>query len=277
MKTPALALVDGNVRPIEQAKIPVSDNGYLLGDGVFETMRTKRDSSLFFPELHLKRAQNGLKKIFIDTEIYDDFIEYSQLLAKEATKQIGNDLYIRINISTGSGYDWGNKPKLVFTGIARSLPEENPLPLSCQTYRGFSERHALSDVKSLSYVRSAALRRKVRELAVDDLIIVNRENYVVEASMSNLIARKGNIIYAPGTESGALPGITRQLIIDRLIDKSIYKIEEKLSLETLLKSDEVLLTSSISGVRRVSKIEQTNYNLKILFQEISQSYERLLN
>ena len=215
--------------------------------------------------------------MFVDTEIDNDFMQYGQLLAKEAVKQIGSDLYVRINISTGSGYSWSNKPKLVFTGIAKSLSEENIRPLSCQTYRGFSEKHDLSDVKSLSYVRSAALRRKVKELVTDDLIIVNAENCVVEASMSNIIARKGNTVYVPGKESGALPGITRKLIIDRLIDKSTYQIQEQLSVKNLYECDEVMLTSSLSGVRRVSQIEQIVYDQNILFEKLSKSYENLLN
>ena len=277
MNTPALALVDGKVVPIEDAKIPISDNGYLLGDGVFETMRTKHDGSLFRPELHLARASKGLRKILIETDISELFLESAEVLRKEAVKQIGSYLYIRINLSSGSGYRWSAAPDLKVTGIAKPLEKAKADSLNCVVWRRYSEKYELSNTKSLSYARSAAMRRQVNIVDKDDIIIVNDNDMVVEASIGNLIARKGSMIYAPGAESGALNGTTRQIIIEELIDKSTHQIQEQVSLKTLYECDEVMLTSSLSGVRRVSQIEQIVYDQNILFEKLSKSYENLLN
>lgn len=273
-----LAYVNGTVIPLGQAQVSLSDNGYLLGDGVFETMRTTRSGMLFRPELHATRLVNGLEKLLLPNEgIYEKFMNISETLRAEAVQQIGNELYVRINISSGSSRNWAELPELIITGIAKPLSAKKPRPLKCITWDHHGQLHELSDVKSLSYARSALLRRKVAQSKVDDIILISPDDLVVEASTSNIIARKGNIIYVPGTQSGALPGTTQHILICELLPRNEYQVQESLTQEELYACDEVMLTSSLSGVKRVEQINDHTYSHTELYDFLSEKYNQLLD
>jgi len=330
---PSLAYVDGKVVPLGEAKIPIIDNGFLLGDGVFETMRTTRSGQLFRPDLHMARMEHGLDKLMLnrDANFQKQVLAAAEELRSEAIKQIGNELYIRINVSSGSSQDWSNQ-KLTITGIAKPIPEQKLTGLICISWKHHGHPHELSDVKSLSYARSSTLRRKAAQSNVDDVIVVAPDNNVVEASISNLIARKGNVVFAPGANAGALPGTTRHIVVNELLDKAMldlrkqadssgrdssdsevilsegevasatsrkeksvlnararseevgslrkssgYNVEETLPLDTLYDCDEVMLTSSVAGVRKVDQIDNTNYLERDLFDILFADFNLLLD
>ncbi len=273
-----LAYIDGRVIPLADASVSLSDNGYLLGDGVFETMRTTRSGELFRPELHAARSLAGLQKLLLPTEnVYEQFMTAAENLRSNAVQQIAKELYIRINISSGTSRQWGDVPELTITGIAKKLHQEKNHPLSCITWDHHGQHHELSDVKSLSYARSALLRRKVARENVDDIILISPEGKVVESSVSNVIARKGDVVYAPGTSAGALPGTTQHILICELLPRDQYMVQESLTQDQLYECDEVMLTSSLSGVKRVKKIDDTEYVKTELFDYLFEKYGELLD
>ncbi len=273
-----LAYVNGTVIPLNQAQVSLSDNGYLLGDGVFETMRTTRSGMLFRPELHATRLVNGLEKLLLPTEgIFEKFMNTAETLRAEAVHQIGNELYVRINISSGTSRNWAEKPELIVTGIAKALHPKKSRPLSCITWNHHGQLHELSDVKSLSYARSALLRRKVAQSKVDDIILISPDDLIVEASTSNVIACKGDSIYAPGTQSGALPGTTQHILICELLPRDEYLVQESLTQAELYACDEVMLTSSLTGVKRVEQINDQTYTKTELYDFLYEKYSKLLD
>ena len=60
-----LAYVDGDIVDLAKARIPLNDRGYLLGDGVFETLRTNGQHVFHLPA-HAERLATGLKAIAVD-------------------------------------------------------------------------------------------------------------------------------------------------------------------------------------------------------------------
>ena len=63
--------INGNWQEKSDAKISVNDAGFLLGDGLFETIRFQ-NRKLFLLDKHLARLKAGLKTIKIKSE-YSDF------------------------------------------------------------------------------------------------------------------------------------------------------------------------------------------------------------
>ena len=57
--------INGTWAGYSDSTVPVYDAGFLLGDGLFETIRFDR-SKLFYPEKHLKRLFSGLEIIRIN-------------------------------------------------------------------------------------------------------------------------------------------------------------------------------------------------------------------
>ena len=65
---------------------------------------------------------------------------------------------------------------------------------------------------------------------------------------------KNGVLLTPSLESGCLPGITRQVVLDLAARRGIAKEERAITPDDLLEADEVFLTSSIRGVESVSRV-----------------------
>ena len=78
-------------------------------------------------------------------------------------------------------------------------------------------------------------------MGVDDAILLNSQGRVAEASSSNLFFLFGEEIVTPPVNEGALPGIRRELALERL-----EVTERPVMLEEASAADGILLTNSLS-------------------------------
>src|SRR5262245_49642438 len=92
------AYVDGKVVPAEQAVVPISDRGFLFGDGVYEVVRTYGRRP-FLIERHLDRLRASADALRLSLEelpaidgVVDDLVRRSD----------GGECYIRIMVTRGS-------------------------------------------------------------------------------------------------------------------------------------------------------------------------------
>ncbi|HLF17090.1 MAG TPA: aminotransferase class IV, partial [Candidatus Thermoplasmatota archaeon] len=121
-----LAYVEGKVLALHLARVPLNDRGYLLGDGVFETLRTS-NQHIFRLDEHAARITRGLKALGLEAELASEFRDAVQALAKPGWKAFGGELYIRINVSTGPLDDVaGNGRGITVTGLCKKF---KPYPM----------------------------------------------------------------------------------------------------------------------------------------------------
>ena len=57
-----LACLNGEIMPVEQARVPVWDRGFLFGDSIYEVWRTYRGRCWLEPE-HMARLKRSLKEL----------------------------------------------------------------------------------------------------------------------------------------------------------------------------------------------------------------------
>jgi para-aminobenzoate synthetase/4-amino-4-deoxychorismate lyase len=79
-----------------------------------------------------------------------------------------------------------------------------------------------------------------------DVIFLNTRNEVTEGAISNIMIQKAGRLYTPVLDSGLLPGIFRQHLLD--IGKAK---EKKLTLIDLRKADKIFICNSVRGLVEV--------------------------
>ena len=141
---------------------------------------------------------------------------------------------------------------------------ENGMTVLVSSYRQ-NPRMPSAGHKTLSYIdRLLALRQAQVAGAGEALWLTAAENALAEGCVSNVfvVAADGGVYtppwqYPPDKSLRmALPGITRNVLIN-LGDKQDIKIQEKmLFIEDLLGASEVFLTNAMMGVMPVSRIER---------------------
>jgi len=88
-------------------------------------------------------------------------------------------------------------------------------------------------------------------------LLVRADGTVLEATRASLFAVRGERVLTPPLDSQILPGIAREDTIRAASEGGIEVAEEQISLEELIRSDEVFLTNSLRGVEPVGAIDAT--------------------
>jgi branched-chain amino acid aminotransferase len=234
------------------------------GDGLFETMRVS-NRKVLHPEEHYFRLLAGMRILRMPIPSSwnpDGWLAELKLGELDPTK----DYRVRFQVSrTGSlGYAPGADAGVAWSVEATALDGRGyPLPVLRPELGLFQEHRKseglLSTVKSSSallYVLAAGFAREQR---VDDVLILNQENNVLEASRSNVMLLQGNTLTTPPLRSGALRGVMRDVVLGLAPRLGLEVREELFSPFALQQVDEVWLTNSINGVAAVRQFRKTTY------------------
>jgi len=245
-----IVYLNGKLLPISQAWLSPFDHGFLYGFGLFETMRAY-SGRVFRLTQHLARLQCSADSMALT----DKLAHYDLARAVSDTIQANalSDARIRLTVSAGPG-DIVPDPDLcteptVFV-VARPYT-----PLSAEVYkRGFraclsflrrDSLSPLSRLKSCNYLLSALARREAKLVKADEALLLNEEGELTEGSVSNLFVISDGVVLTPPLESGILPGITRETVLE-MASSLMMKVEERrLVLGQLYRADEAFLTNSV--------------------------------
>jgi para-aminobenzoate synthetase / 4-amino-4-deoxychorismate lyase len=89
--------------------------------------------------------------------------------------------------------------------------------------------------------------------AVDPLL-VDASGLVLETGRGNLFVVADGVVSTPPLDGRILPGVVRGLVLDALEELDIAHTERIVTVDELMRADEVFATNSIGGVRGVAAI-----------------------
>ena len=192
-----LASVDGSIGPIEEARIPVTDEGLTRGDGAFEVMRLYggRPFALDDHYARLGRTSAGLRLPY-DAEALR--AEVAALL--EASGVI--EALMRIVLTRGGRRVLTIEPLPQHVAVAR---------VATVTY---STTRVLDGLKTLSYGANMLAGRLARERGFDEALFVTPHGRVLEGPTWSFFWVSEGRLYTPPLEDRILASITRAYVIE---------------------------------------------------------------
>ncbi|MFH1422441.1 MAG: branched-chain-amino-acid transaminase [Planctomycetota bacterium] len=245
----------------KDALISVLDHGFLYGDGIFEGIRMY-NGRIFKLDEHIKRLYDSAKSIYLNIAVPPE--EMTKLVIETCRKTELKDSYIRLVISRGVG-DLGldprkcPKPTLVIIADKIALyPPEKYLSgikvITASTRRNRPD--SLSpQVKSLNYLNNILAKIESFRVSADEVVMLNDEGYVSEATADNIFILKNGKIYTPPSYLGILEGITRCTVID-LAKELGYEVKETpFTLHDIYSCDECFLTGTGAELIPVVEID----------------------
>jgi branched-chain amino acid aminotransferase len=248
--------LNGNLLTAEEARIDPIDRGFLLGDGVFETIRLQGSRPLHLTQ-HQARLRDGAALLGIPIG-WDDAV-LGQAIADVARAAGLAHAAARLTLTRGPaqrGVLPPAEPRPTLLITAGALPP--PPPPAHAIIATSTRRNAmspLSRIKSLNYLDSIIARREATGRSTDEAILLDTRGHLAEATAANLFLLIGDRIVTPPVEDGALPGITRA----RLLASGLAE-EGRLWPEDCARASAAFLTSSL-GVRMLARIEDRILNL----------------
>ncbi|GBE02804.1 MAG TPA: branched-chain amino acid aminotransferase [Nitrospirae bacterium] len=278
-----LVYLNGNFLSESEAKVPVSDRGFLLGDGLFETMRVY-NGYVFKLNEHLRRLQRGcgLLEITIPEGVPGLKIRIYQLIQMNGLKDDG---YIRVTVTRGAGgrgldIRGCDTPTLLITsGEYRPYPDD--------LYRRgvevvFSERENLRtnrdcDLKSTNFLNNILARLQSGKKDAFEVVMFNPHGYLSEGTITNIFFITPGTLCTPAPECGILRGITRETVLDICKKRNIPVREGLFRRHDLGKAEEVFITNSLMGVMPVSSIDGRTLRVGEVTGTIITAYRELID
>ena len=234
--------LDGALIDAERACISPADHGFLLGDGVFETLRCY-DGVPFALDDHLGRLEAGAAALGIDPPPRTVL----PFAARDVVEANGlTDARMRITLTSGAGPPGllrGQTPPTILI-TAQPLPPWPPTAIAVISRMRRDEDSSLAGVKTISLAESVLATREARDHGATDGIVLNRRGDVCEATTANVFLVRGGQVETPSLASGCLAGITR----DRVLRLS-GGAEREIPATALYEADELFLTSSTREIQ----------------------------
>lgn len=258
------AAVDGKVRPLAEACIPVMDRGFLYGDSIYEVFRTYRGVPLFFEE-HWQRFENSARLIHLDLgdtkgRLTDDM---RAAIAASGAAESGRDVYVRYIVTRGEGaLDLLPRAGLSLRRvvIVKEVPKWNPAhytegaTLAIVSVRRNPHDALDPNIKGGNYLNNVLGVIEADARGADDCLMLNEQGLITEASNSNVFFVIDDRLVTPSQKAANLRGLTKAAIHSLSAAEGIASSETEISVDAASRAAECFVTSATREVMPVAAL-----------------------
>jgi branched-chain amino acid aminotransferase len=259
--------LNGDFIRSDAAMVSVFDQGFLYGDGIFESFRATGDQLYQFPQHYQRPLQSAEALCYPMTLTRQDL----EAILMELRQRNGlNDAYYRITITRGRGQ----------VGFQRELMNDLTCLVIGREFQGFDEacyqqgitlqvaetrRNAPEainpKIKSISNLNSLLGKLEAKASGAFEVIMLNNKDHVCEGASSNIFWVKDQWVFTPDASTGLLEGVTRSTIM-RLCEEqmNLRVVTGEFKLQDLKFADEVFITSTSLEVMPVIKVDDFTIN-----------------
>jgi len=251
-----MVFLNGTLMPIEEAKVPVLDRGFIFGDGVYELVPVYSRVPLRLEE-HLARLERSLELVRIRNPYAR--AEWRDILLEVIRRQPFEDQGVYFQVTRGVAKRDHAFPKdAVPTVFVMSNPLLTPprelVERGAAALTAVDERWLHCDIKSISLIGNCLLRQVSADAGAVETILF-RDGRLTEASASNVFVVRQGVILSPPKSNLILPGITYEVIAELARAAALPFEYRDLSRDEVFTADEIWVTSSSKEVLAVVTLE----------------------
>jgi branched-chain amino acid aminotransferase len=228
-----LASVDGVIGPAGTMTIPVTDEGLLRGDGVFEVARLYAGRPFAWDE-HVARLQRSAANVHLEFDLEAALAEVDALLDRAGAV----DGTVRLLVTRG-----GRR-------VVVLAPPPDVAPTVALGTVEYAPSRVLDAVKSLSYAANMHASRLARAAGAGEALLVTPDGTVLEGPTSAFFYALGGRLHTPPLTDHVLDSITRRHVVavSGATERSLTRAE-------LGDLDEAFLASTTREVQPVAAID----------------------
>jgi branched-chain amino acid aminotransferase len=273
-----MVVLNGELMPRSGARIGVDDAGFLLGDGVFETLRAEAGVPLRI-DAHLARLGRSLAAVGIALPWRLDELRSQVALVLEVNARRPGSSCVRITVTRGglrrpgaaaSGEidrppvrsarrdTTGWTPTVLVTADPYEPPSREAYEhgVDVQVSAHVRHPHPLHGVKSISHAGSSWLRRESSDPRVFEMLQFNDVGFLAEGSFTNVFVVAGDgVLRTPRGDDGCLEGVTREAVLDLARARGSRVELGGIDRKALREAAEIFLTSSLAEVVPVRSVD----------------------
>ena len=250
------AVHNGIFNYLDEIKISPLSRAYTFSDSVYEVIPFYNFNIIAFDE-HIARLDKSCNSLSFKADIEKIAMEIKQLIKKSNLK----NGYVYYQISRGIDpirshmFDANIQIETFGYVVEHAFKSKTLKVMLCEDLRW-----QRCDIKSTSLLGNVMSMNEAKDKGCEE-VIMHKNNFITEGGASNIFFVKDNLVMTPALTNNILPGITRELLIKAIKNEGIDVQEGKYTLEDLIDSESMWLTSSTKGLAEVGEVINTKTKL----------------
>ena len=251
-----MVFLNGKFLPIDEAKVPVLDRGFIFGDGVYELVPVYSRVA-FRVEEHLARLERSLGAARIRNPYTR--AQWRDLIYRLVDAQPFEDQSVYFQVTRGvakrdHSFPKDAEPTVFMMSNPLLTPAKETVQKGAAALTAQDNRWLRCDIKSISLIGNCLLRQLSAEAGAAETILI-RDGNLTEASASNVFVVKGGVILSPPKTHLILPGITYDVVLELARANGLPLELRAVSEAELRAADEIWVSSSSKEVLAIIALD----------------------
>jgi len=251
-----IVYLNGEFLPLEEARVPVLDRGFIYGDGVYELIPVYGRRPFRLPH-HLARLQRSLDGIRLANP--HTAAEWTELVDGLVAKQPFDDQGVYFQVTRGvakrdHAFPAGVAPTVFMMSNPLATPSAEQVERGVAVVTAEDNRWRRCDLKTISLVGNVLMRQLAADAGAIETVMF-RDGWLTEASASNVLIVAGGVIVAPPKDNLILSGITYDAAEEFAREAGLPFEQRPVARAEALAADEMWLSSSTKEVLAVTTLD----------------------
>ena len=255
-----IAFIDGEFKPVSEAKISVLDWGFLHSDATYDVVHCWK-RRLFRLDDHLDRFMSSVGALHMALPVERE--EVAEIL-KECVQRSGlDDAYVEMICTRGVPAPGSRDPRdainnfiafaIPFGWIANEEQRERGLHLSVSDIPRIPPQSVDPTVKNYHWLDFVAGLYGAYARGAESAVLVSLDGTITEGPGFNVMLVKDGAVLTPG--AGVLEGITRRSAMELCAELGVEARSGAVTPGAMRSADEVFITSTAGGIMPVTTID----------------------
>jgi D-alanine transaminase len=251
-----MVYLNGEFMPLEDARIPVLDRGFIFGDGVYEVIPVYSRHPFRLPE-HLARFKRSHEAIRLQYPMTD--ADWTELVRELIARNRSDDQSVYLQVTRGvakrdHAFPKGATPTVFGMSGPLSTPAREVVEHGVSAVSAVDYRWQRCDIKSTSLLANCLLRQVAADAGAVEVVMF-RDGFLTEGSSSNVFVVQNGALLATPKNNLVLPGITYDVVLELAQTHGLAHEARPVSEQEVRAADEIWVTSSTKEVLAVTNFD----------------------
>jgi len=255
-----VAFIDGEYMPIAEARIPITDWGFLRSDVTYDVVAVW-GGGFFRLEDHLDRFFRSISKLHMQCPHDRDAI--AAILAECVSRSGLREAYVEMILTRGTPPPGSRDPRacenrfyalaIPYVWISPPEQQEQGLHMTIGSVPRISPDSVDPTVKNFHWGDMVKGLFEAYDRGTETVVLTDGKGNITEGPGFNLFASIGGRLVTPA--SGVLLGITRKTVIELAASLNVKVDVGILTESELRQADEIFISSTAGGVMPVTRLD----------------------
>jgi D-alanine transaminase len=251
-----VVFLNGELLPLEEARVPVLDRGFIFGDGVYELVPVYSRVAFRLDE-HLARLERSLGEAKIRNPYSRE--RWRELVYRLVDAQPFDDQGIYFQVTRGvakrdHAFPRDVQPTVFMMANPLVNPPRAQVEAGATAVSAQDNRWLRCDIKSISLLGNVLARQISAEAGASETILF-RDGRLTEASASNVFIVKRGVIVSPPKSHLILPGITYDVVTELARANRVPLELRDVPEAEVREADEIWVTSSSKEILAIVSLD----------------------